>query len=261
MGTPRTRGSRRCAKALPEDRGAVSYHADSRSSATASSSSVADWSGWRTWTAAAAVAVAATTAGALWWTGGALSNREELPRRARRRSRRPRLPLRRWTGSCDADHWHRTAAGRQVSTSDAACPGRRPQAHPGKERGLLFPAVFSGRRRENPSGHASVWPVEQKPAQRPVDPRRAWRRRSSPTRALQRVDVASRKTAVVPPKPPAGQPEVAEYRCARDFWIAALAPDALVHPAVRQCGAAADAFRRGCFGVSTYARTCITRLV
>ena len=141
-----------------KDRGAVSYHADSRSSAAASSSSVAD-----------CVRMADLD------RRGCRCRRRDYCRRAlvdgrRRRSARSCRATRRdnkagsgdyrcgWTGRCDADHWHRTAAGcERHRQSGAHQAGRRPQAHTGTERGLLFPAVFAGRRRENHSGHASVW--------------------------------------------------------------------------------------------------------
>ena len=172
-------------------------------------------SGWRTWTAAAAVAVAATTAGALWWTGGGADQPGAAAPRDATTKPAAATTAARWTGRCDADHWHRTAAGcERHRQSGADHAGRRPEAHPGKERGLLFPAVFAGRRRENHSGHASVWRWRQEPAERLVDPRRAWRRPSSRRGALQRVRRrSSQDGGRLAEATGASGPEIAEYGC------------------------------------------------
>ena len=98
--------------------------------------------------------------------------------------------------------------------------------------------------------------------ERIVDPRRARRRPPRPTRcASARSTSLSRKTAVVPLKPPMR----AGLRLLNRAWprtsgLPCLRRRRFVHPAVRQRRAAADVARPGCVWQSRpRARTCITR--
>ncbi len=159
---------------------------DSGSSAAASSSSWPIASGWRTWTAAAAVAVAGTTAGALWWTGGGADQPGAPARTRRRQSRRSRIPLRR--RAVDWRSRRRTWAAvppPDTNGIDNPAPiklGAVQKVTLEKDEDYYFRLSVAGRRRENRAGHPRVRPGGQKPEQRIVNPRRAWRCPPRPTR-------------------------------------------------------------------------------